>query len=197
MDSTGKKYSIVYADPPWEFKVWGSRRKGKSAENHYATQTLEWLHELSIRDICAEDSVLFMWATFPHLRSAMMLGHAWGFEYKTVAFVWVKKNKHNGHFFTGTGYYTRANAEPVLLFTRGKPLSRAAKDVGQIIYSQVGQHSMKPPEVRSRIVRLFGDLPRVELFARSRKGFFPDYEYKGWDVFGNEANNSIELPGER
>jgi site-specific DNA-methyltransferase (adenine-specific) len=91
------------------------------------------------------------------------------------------------------GYYTRANAEIVLLFIKGKPLKRRSNKVEQVLISKVGQHSQKPPEIRERIVQLYGDLPRVELFARSREGFFPDEEYKGWDVFGAEANHSIVI----
>jgi site-specific DNA-methyltransferase (adenine-specific) len=108
--------------------------------------------------------------------------------------VWVKVNPESGKPFFGLGYYTRANAESVLLFTRGQPLKRVRRDVGQLVVTRVGPHSQKPAEVRERIVRLFGDLPRVELFARSRPGFFPDEEYRGWDVFGNEVNGSIEWP---
>jgi site-specific DNA-methyltransferase (adenine-specific) len=105
----------------------------------------------------------------------------------------VKKNRNNDRFFTGLGYYTRANAEWVLLFTRGRPLPRIRRDIGQVVVGKVGKHSQKPAEIRNKIVELFGDVPRVELFARSRKGFFPNDEYQGWDVFGNEVEGSIEL----
>jgi site-specific DNA-methyltransferase (adenine-specific) len=154
---------------------------------------LQVLKAFDVKGISAKDCVLMMWATGPHLNAALELGDAWGFEYKTIAFVWIKLNLKDLQFFVGLGQYTRANAEPVLLFTKGKPLHRVRKDVGQIVIARVGPHSQKPPEVRERIVQLFGDVPRVELFARSRKGFFPDVEYAGWDVFGNEVNGSIEL----
>jgi N6-adenosine-specific RNA methylase IME4 len=193
MESGAKKYNIIYADPPWDYKVWGHKGKRGCAVNHYSTQTLEYLESLNIAPICETNCALFMWATFPLLGQALQLGQSWGFTYKTTAFVWIKKNRKNNLFFTGMGYYTRANAEIVRLFTRGQTLKRLAKDVGQVVFSKIGQHSVKPPEIRNRIVRLFGDLPRIELFARSRAGFFPDYEYKGWDVFGNEVNHSIEI----
>ncbi len=44
--------------------------------------------------------------------------------------------------------------------------------------SHLEEHSKKPDVVRERIVELFGDLPRVELFARQ--------QIEGWDSFGNE-----------
>src|SRR5438105_945146 len=182
-----KKYQIIYADPPWQFKVWSKKGEGRSAEIYYKTQGIDYLKSINIDTIADKDCALFMWATFPCLKDAIQLGESWGFEYKTVAFTWVKKNKKSDSPFVGMGYYTRANAEIVLLFTKGKPLTRINKDVQQVIfedeviYSEIGKHSQKPHEVRERIVRLFGDLPRIELFARSREGFFPDYEYEGWD----------------
>jgi len=194
-----KKYQIIYADPPWQFKVWSKKGEGRSAEIYYKTQGIDYLKSINIDTIADKDCALFMWATFPCLKDAIQLGESWGFEYKTVAFTWVKKNKKSDSPFVGMGYYTRANAEIVLLFTKGKPLTRINKDVQQVIfedeviYSEIGKHSQKPHEVRERIVRLFGDLPRIELFARSREGFFPDYEYEGWDVYGNQVNNSIAI----
>jgi len=189
-----KKYNIIYADPPWEYKVWSKKGKGRSAENHYKTQSVEDMKVLNVPSICANDCALFMWATFPCLKEAFVLANAWGFIYKTVAFVWIKVNRNNNTFFTGLGYYTRANAEIVMLFIKGRPLQRVSKNVEQVVISKVGPHSQKPDEVRKRIVRLFGELPRVELFARSRRGFFPDVEYSGWDVYGDQTNHSIHIP---
>ena len=109
---------------------------------------------------------------------------AWGFTFKTVAFVWVKQNRKSDPLFWGMGYWTRANAELCLLATRGHP-KRAAKDVHQVIISHVEKHSRKPDEVRKRIERLMGDQPRIELFAREKS--------PGWDVWGNEVDSDIEL----
>lgn len=189
---SGKKYNIIYADPPWQYQFWSERGEMRSsARKHYNTVSLNSIQEIPIESIADKDCVLLMWATYPKLIEALELGKAWGFIYKTVAFTWVKKDKKQHTVFTGMGYYTRSNAEIVLLFTKGKPLKRINKDVEQVLFSEIGKHSQKPPEIRNRIVRLFGDVPRIELFARSRNGFFPDYEYEGWDVFGNEVNNSI------
>ena len=194
MHSVVKKYNIIYADPPWKFKVWSRKGLGRSADKHYVTQDIDCLKLLNVPAICEKNSVLFMWATFPCLREAFELAEAWGFTYKTVAFTWIKKNKSNDKLFVGMGYYTRANAEIVLLFTKGSPLKRVYRNVEQVLISKRGSHSKKPTEIRERIVRLFGDLPRVELFARDGGGFFSDSEFEGWDVFGNEVRNSIVLP---
>lgn len=150
--------------------------------------TLPAICALPVEAIAAPDSILFLWATFPHLESAFQVIEAWGFTYKTVAFVWVKPNKKSPGWFWGTGFWTRANAEICLLAIRGKPRA-IAHNVHQIIDSPAGIHSEKPPETRARIVALMGDLPRVELFARQRS--------EGWAAWGNQVECSIILPTEK
>lgn len=161
-----KKYKVILADPPWAYKVWSDKGKGRSAESYYST--MEDVSKIDISRICDRDCALFMWSTFPCLPEALKLGADWGFTYKTVAFTWVKKNTKSNTNFVGMGYYTRANAEICLLFTKGKPLKRISKGVQQIIEHKIGKHIQKPNECRKRIVMLFGDVPRVELFARER-----------------------------
>ncbi len=139
---------------------------------------------LPVADISAKDSVLFLWATFPNLLDSFRVIEAWGFSYRTVAFVWVKRNKKAPNWFMGLGYWTRANAEICLLAAKGNP-KRISKSVRQIIDAPIEQHSKKPDETRDRIVDLMGDLPRIELFARQKT--------EGWDVWGNEVESDIVL----
>ena len=139
---------------------------------------------LPVAELAAKDSALFMWATFPQLPEALRLIRAWGFTYKSVAFVWLKKNKKADSWFYGLGFWTRANAEICILATKGHP-KRVDAGVRQVILSHIEEHSKKPDEARKRIVRLMGDLPRVELFARQSP--------EGWDVWGNEVECSITL----
>jgi len=183
-----KKYQIIYADPPWSYKVWSG--KGKTAANHYDLMTIDDICKLPISDICDKDCVLFLWVTPPCLEESFKVIKAWGFTYKTIGFTWVKRNKKGRGWFWGLGYWTRANSEFCLIATKGKP-KRIATDVHQVIDASVGEHSRKPPEVRDRIVRLMGDIPRVELFARDRNELFD--EYSGWDVWGNQVSNKINL----
>jgi N6-adenosine-specific RNA methylase IME4 len=173
-----KKYHIIYADPAWTFKVYSDKGKGRNAENHYSVSSLEDMKKLPVQNIAREDSILFMWATYPNLLEAVELIKAWGFEYKTVAFTWIKKNKKSDGFFLGLGYWTRANPEICLLATRGKP-KRVSKGVRNLLISRIRRHSQKPDETRERIVSLMGDLSRIELFARD--------SVEGWDVWGNEV----------
>lgn len=189
-----RRYNIIYADPPWRYRVWNRKDGGRSAESHYHTQAISFLKRMDIECISKPDSVLFMWATFPCLPEALELGESWGFTFKTVAFTWVKTNVKKNSLFIGMGYYTRANAEIVLLFTKGKSLHRIAKNIPQVLIAPRSLHSEKPDEIRRRIVRLYGDLLRLELFARTKYLNAEDKEnFYGWDVFGNEAENSIQI----
>jgi len=144
--------------------------------------------------MCAANSALFLWVTFPNLPQGLDVMRAWGFNYATCGFTWVKRNKKADSYFWGCGNYTRANSELCLLGTKGS-MQRVVKShsVHQICDARVMEHSKKPGEIRGRIVELFGDLPRIELFARQ--------EIEGWDVLGNEIDgmdirDSLNLLGE-
>ena len=173
-----KKYSVILADPPWHYRVYSKKGMGRSAESHYPTMDIEDIKALPVADIAEKDCALFLWVTFPCLLEGLEVIKAWGFTYKTVAFVWVKQNKKSDGIFMGMGYYTRSNAEYCLLATRGKVLERQSHSVSSVVLSHIERHSQKPSEVRERIVKLFGDRPRIELFARQ----YAD----GWDCWGNE-----------
>ncbi len=116
-----KKYSIIYADPPWAYRTYSKKGQGRSAESHYPTMCIEDIKALPVGELAAKDCTLFLWITFPCLCEALEVLTAWGFSYKTVAFVWVKQNRRNDDLFTGMGYWTRANAEICILATKGHP----------------------------------------------------------------------------
>lgn len=178
--NTDKKYSVIYADPPWRFNV-RSRKTGlkRSADSHYKTMTKAEIENLPIPNITEKNAVLFLWVTYPCLEQGLELIKKWGFTYKTCGFSWVKLNKKSKTPFVGMGYYTRANNEICLLATKGKPLKRISRAVQQLVMTPIEEHSKKPNEVRERIIKLFGDLPRIELFARQQA--------EDWDCWGNEV----------
>jgi len=176
MAEAGQKFPVIYADPPWEFKVYSGKGKQRSAERYYDTSSVEAIKALPIEKLAAKDCVLCMWAVSPELPGALEVIKAWGFEYKTIGFSWVKQNRGGEGLFTGMGYWTRANLECCLLATRGAPM-RLAMDVHQIVITPIGEHSAKPGEVRSRIQRLVAG-PYLELFARQAT--------PGWTSWGNE-----------
>lgn len=173
-----KKYSIIYADPPWSYKD----KRGNLAQfgaMPYVTMSLEDIKNLPVRDISEKDSVLFLWATMPLLKEAMAVIESWGYKFITCAFVWVKQNPKGYGIYSGLGSWTNSNAELCLLAKRGSP-KRLAKNIKQIAILPRGRHSEKPNEIRERITALMGDLPRIELFARER--------FDGWDAWGNEVD---------
>lgn len=116
-----KKYSIIYADPPWRYKVYSKKGLGRSAESHYPTMELEDIRALPVGTLAADDCVLFLWTTIPLLHDCFSVMRAWGFSYKTVAFVWIKQNRKSDSLFWGMGHWTRANAEFCMLATKGPP----------------------------------------------------------------------------
>lgn len=175
------KYPVILADPPWRFVSWTEKGNGRSAEQHYPTMATEEICQLAIPadDNCA----LFLWAVWPLLADALQVIKAWGFEYKTIAWVWAKLNPSSMGFHTGLGYYTRANTEPCLLAVRGRMPTRV-KDVQALIVSPVRKHSHKPDEQYGKIERLY-DGPYLEMFARRKR--------PGWHAWGNEVESDVML----
>jgi N6-adenosine-specific RNA methylase IME4 len=131
--------------------------------------------EIPIPGIAKDDCLLFMWTSNPHLAQAIELGHAWGFEYKTVAFVWDKMNYNPGQ-------YTLSHCELCLVFKRGRiPKPRGARNIHQLIRVPRKQHSEKPTEVIDAITKMFPTQQRIELFARR--------PFDGWSAWG------LDIPG--
>lgn len=178
------KYGVILADPPWKFKVYSENGLGRSAEAHYPTMNIEDIKALPVESIADRNCALFLGVTFPCLQEGLELIKAWGFTYKTVAFVWVKQNKKSDSLFWGMGYWTRSNVEICLLATKGSP-KRVEAGVHQVVLSHIEEHSKKPVEVHDRICKLMGDVPKIELFARRKAD--------GFDVWGNEVVSDIDL----
>ena len=182
-----KKYSIIYADPPWDYKGklqfdksgitkhnknWNKDIFVSSASFKYPTLPTKILKTLDINSISKDNCLLFLWTTNPHLKQAIELGEFWGFDYKTVGFVW-NKGVHN------PGQYTLSYCELCLIFKKGKiPKPRGLRNVKQLIEIKRTKHSEKPICVAENIRKMFPDQNRIELFARSEK--------YGWDCWGLE-----------
>jgi N6-adenosine-specific RNA methylase IME4 len=195
-----KRYSVILADPPWLYGSRATHKKtkfGGGVHGHYPVMKTEDICALPVgRDYAANDCALFLWATGPHLKSGIEVIEAWGFRYVTIGFAWTKMTKDGTKPKFGPGYYTASNLEPVLLGIRGK-MKPEFDDVAQTVLEphprgEDGKiiHSRKPVEIHRRIERLFGDVPRLEIFAR-----VPE---PGWDVIGNQlADGASELQPQR
>jgi len=190
-----KKYSIIYADPPWDYggKMQYDKSSIKtenigfkkdifisSASFKYPTLTINELKNLDIKSISEDNCLLFMWTTGPQLSISIELGMFWGFEYRTIAFIW-DKMIHN------PGRYTLSQTELCLVFKRGKiPTPRGARNIKQLVTAPRGNHSEKPEQIIDGITKMFPEQKKIELFARKN--------YLGWDNWGLEIpDNKIEI----
>ena len=182
-----KKYSIIYADPPWSYRdkkpaYKGPKVKAGGAWEHYDTMSIDDIKNMSVQSLADENCMLFLWCTFPNLKEGLGVMEAWGFDYRTLGFSWIKLNKNNGKPFFGIGYYTKSNCEVCLIGVKGKPIVESKTVSSVIIHKMLDEanrvHSRKPDTVRDKIVELCGDIPRIELFARQKSD--------GWDSWGNE-----------
>lgn len=188
------KFNVIYTDPPWSYDDKALNRGG--AERHYSTMSINDICALPVSEMAADDCVLFLWGTWPKLAESLQVISSWGFEFKTCAFVWVKTNKRTNvkqfsflpqdsfDSFWGMGCWTRANTEFCLLATKGKP-QRLDAGVHQVIYAPIDKHSKKPKETREKIVKLCGDVPRLEMFARNAT--------PGWELWGNEIECTVDI----
>lgn len=180
---SGKRFAVVYADPPWPWSTFGPLGRIRScADHHYGLSTLEEIKALPVASLAADDAVLLLWGTWPRLPDVLEVIKAWGFTYKTDAFLWVKQNADGDGLHTGMGYWTRSNSEYCLLATKGAP-QRLATDVHQIILAPVGEHSAKPEDIHRRIERLLAG-PYLELYARKA--------IAGWWCWGDEISPPME-----
>jgi len=204
--ATGKRYSVITTDPPWHFRTWSEKGTGRSASQHYDVQSTQWLIELGphIRRLATPNCFLYLWTVQTHIPDALDIIRAWGFEFKTVAFTWVKLSRNcppgefREHF--GMGMHTRANPESVyeahyategtcqecLLGRHGDP-DRWSRGERQLIISPVREHSRKPDEIYERIERLSPG-PYLELFARPNQKRGPL-----WTAWGLELETNSEI----
>jgi N6-adenosine-specific RNA methylase IME4 len=179
-------FDIVYADPPWPH--YGSPDKDAAAGKHYNLMTMTDINALPVRQLFKGEGAAFVWATCPRLDLAIDAIRAWGLTYRGVAFLWIKTTKTGkpigAQGVPPTG--TKPLTELCLLATtckRGRPFPLLDAAVCQTVFAPRSAHSQKPPEVRDRILALYGDRPRLELFARQAA--------PGWDRWGDQAPASL------
>ena len=206
-----RQYRVIYADPPWRFETYSASGRGRCADNHYEVLSRDDLLALPVADLChPEGTALLLWTTSDQLGWAVGdLMPAWGFQYKSLGFVWVKMKAQEtvvsitrllvrdpewhgcapedfveSFFPIGLGYYTRQQAEICLLGTTSKVPERLSHSVRQVVVAPRREHSRKPDQCYDRIEGLFPG-PYLELFART--------EREGWDAWGDEVESTVEI----
>jgi len=175
-------YDLLYPDPPWPFRTYSNKGQGRSASRHYSTMSIDALKQLPIGDIAEPNSVMVMWVYDPLLPECIEVLQAWSFKFVTRPFTWVKVAR-DGSPRMGTGYYSRRGSETAIIGKRGKGLKRHSKSVREVIMAPRREHSRKPDEARDRLEQLFGDVRRIELFARRTA--------PGWDAWGDEIAETL------
>ena len=180
-----KKYEIIYADPPWKTKTFKEKKDGLISRNlPYIQMSDNEIKDLNIKPTLADDAILFMSCIDSRIPIVSEIMKDWGFTFKCVGFVWAKKAKTTNGFNGGFSSYTKRDCEFCFIGTRGKYMN-LKRGINQILIEPKTLHSRKPNEIRKRIIEMCGYLPRLELFAREQK--------EGFDVFGDEVENSIDL----
>jgi len=189
-----KKYDIIYADPAWSYYndktvlLEDNKAKDFISRNPYKVMSTKDIKDLPVKNMSAENSILFIWTTDYHLSRCCEVIKSWGFEYKTVGFAWQKLNKNNKPVTFMGNYTMKSGIELCLLATKGKGFQKWMKkrNVRALIQSKRMEHSRKPDEARQGIEEMFGsNVSKLELFARKN--------YDGWDSWGNEVENSIDI----
>lgn len=173
-------FPCILADPPWAFRTYNNKSgttPHRGVEDHYVVASFEDMARIPVASVAAKDSALLMWVVDSHMDEALRLGEAWGFKFKTCAFVWFKGRNEGVVPKVGMGYWTRKQTEQCWLFTRGKP-ARLSKGVEQALFCGRGRHSAKPDEQYERIEALVGG-PYLELFSRLSR--------PGWTAWGNQT----------
>lgn len=183
-----KKYNIIYADPPWSFSSKElqkyDNKRFTSMDKHYPTQSKDWIKNLSVKNITEKNSCIFLWVTDAHIKEGIEVMESWGFKYVTIAFIWEKVSK-NGITVANLGSWTMKNYEICLFGTKGKMLQyKKCNNIYQKVVAERTKHSKKPQQVRDNIVKIFPNLPRIELFARQKA--------EGWDCWGNEVEEETQ-----
>tara|TARA_R110002020_G_scaffold467027_4_gene690186 strand:+ start:4469 stop:5059 length:591 start_codon:yes stop_codon:yes gene_type:complete len=187
-------FDVIYADPPWRFEAWSSLGEDRGAVQHYDCMNLDAICSLPVGDIAARDAALFLWVIRPMLPEALRLIEAWGFTYKTVAFAWIKIKGAPGQQFLfadsgsvrkGMGYHTRSGMEQCWLATRGRGYDRLTKGEAQVHLEGIREHSRKPEHFAEAVTRLTGNVPKLEMFARTKRS--------DWSVWGNQVDKFGEV----
>jgi N6-adenosine-specific RNA methylase IME4 len=169
-----KRYAVILADPPWPFRTYSRKGKGRSAEAHFPSMPVADIAALPVSDWAARDAVLYLWSTVPCLTAALTVMAAWGFEYKS-AFVWIKES-------CGTGYWARNRHEHLLIGVCGSklcPRFRGIEVEDSVIVGQQREHSRKPDRAVEIIERYHPGATKLELFARETR--------PGWDAWGDQV----------
>jgi len=158
------RYAVILADPAnTETDLLSLRLKSDDGDK-------------TVADISEPNALLFFWSKAEVLEKSIKIMSSWGFQYETVAFTWIKRDR-DGNPHLGKGDWTASNVELCLLGKKGDGLPRQSKEVSSVLETVVLEEGEKPAELRSRILALVGEVSRIELFGK--------HKVKGWDSYSD------------
>jgi N6-adenosine-specific RNA methylase IME4/ParB-like chromosome segregation protein Spo0J len=174
------KFSVVYADPPWNYGQKMSTAIG-APHGQYALMPLDDIKAMDVRSLAAKDSICWMWVPNCLIKAGIEVLEAWGFEFVTTV-VWLKNSG------APTQGAVLPRHETILIGKRGAGLGKDEETtiLSTAYYQPVGQHSQKPEHFAEMIEALYPCTAKVELFCRQPR--------KGWAVFGNQSNGAAIKP---
>lgn len=182
--SEAGKFDVLLVDPPWPYATWSEKGKGRSAERHYPTMSIDEICALPVMEMAEKNCALFIWTVWPTIFETEKVIKAWGFRYACLAWEWIKLNPSGVGFHMGMGKYTRSNPEPCLLAVRGN-MPVAVHNERNLIITPIQEHSRKPIEQYRKIEALYPNRKYLELFARRRRS--------GWTAWGNQVPNGSDI----
>lgn len=175
-----EKYRTIVADPPWEVATGGSGHWGLTngaSRLTYPTMDVDAIAALPVATLAEKRAHLYVWTINAYIEDTYDIVRHWGFKPSTLL-TWCKKP--NGIGLGGTYSIT---TEHVLFARRG--VCPAAERVDTTWWEWArGRHSAKPEAFLDLVERVSPE-PRLEMFARRNR--------LGWDTWGNEALNHVEI----
>ena len=155
-----------------------------SSEMLYGAMSLRDIKEMPIEKHAADNSHLYLWTTNSFMEEAYEVARAWGFLPKTII-TWTKIRKKDAQPSMKMGWYYRGATEHCLFCLRGTQ-RLLGPPASTALFTERLPHSVKPDEFY-QMVEIQSPAPRLELFSRQTR--------IGWDSWGNQAANSINLYG--
>ena len=178
-------YATIVADPPWNFQAvpttrlpLGASHDGRKTHMPYSCLSVDEIKALPVADLADTDAHLYLWTLNAYIEESYAIARAWGFRPSTLL-MWAKTPMG----ISGGGAWT-SNVEFILFARRGTLATKRRWDTRWFNWPRTTVHSRKPDAFLD-MVEATSPGPYLELFARRQR--------LGWDTWGNEALNHVEV----
>jgi N6-adenosine-specific RNA methylase IME4 len=194
------KYRTIVADPPWpqsggpgfdgrahDTRVKrnvGTRTNSPTKPLPYQSMSVADISEAHVSDLVEENAHLYLWVTNRYIEDGYGIARAWGFRPVTLL-TWCKPPMG-----MGLGGAFVQTTEHILFARRGLDIRQTRVDTTWWKWSRGYDERGKPlhsakPEAFLDLVEQVSPGPYLELFARRQR--------LGWDTWGNECHEHVEM----